>query len=80
MYLVPKDKVGRVLDRRNSPLGYVFGALRGAVIALIIGGAGAGIPEVSMPAGLFKPRVVGAFVPSILVVATAGGFVFAFTA
>ncbi|EST29410.1 hypothetical protein N566_22075 [Streptomycetaceae bacterium MP113-05] len=47
----------------------------GAVFALIIGGAGASIPEVSMLTAIFKPRLVAAFVASILVMATAGGFI-----
>jgi len=46
----------------------------GPVFALIIGGAGASIPEVSMLSALFKPRLLGAFIGSILTVATAGGF------
>lgn len=46
----------------------------GPVFALIIGGAGASIPEVSMLSALFKPRLLAAFVGSILIVATAGGF------
>lgn len=44
----------------------------GPVFALIIGGAGASIPEVSMLSALFKPRLLAAFVGSILIVATAG--------
>lgn len=46
----------------------------GPVFALIIGGAGASIPEVSMLSALFKPPLVGAFIASILAVAIAGGF------
>lgn len=46
----------------------------GPVFALIIGGAGASIPEVSMLSALFKPRLLGAFIASILTVAIAGGF------
>lgn len=48
----------------------------GAVMALIIGGAGASIPEVTLLASIFKPRLVAAFVITILVVATLSGFVF----
>jgi uncharacterized membrane protein YraQ (UPF0718 family) len=47
----------------------------GAVFALIIGGAGASIPEVSMLTAIFKPRLVAAFVASIMIMATAGGFI-----
>ena len=46
----------------------------GPVFALIIGGAGASIPEVSMLSALFKPRLLIAFLVSILTVAIAGGF------
>jgi uncharacterized membrane protein YraQ (UPF0718 family) len=48
----------------------------GAIMALIIGGAGASIPEVTLLASIFKPRLVAAFVITILVVATLSGFVF----
>jgi uncharacterized membrane protein YraQ (UPF0718 family) len=46
----------------------------GPVFALIIGGAGASIPEVSMLTAVFKPRLVATFVGSILAVAITGGF------
>lgn len=49
----------------------------GAVVALIIGGAGASIPEVSLLSGLFKARLVIAFVASIFTVAICAGLVFA---
>ena len=49
----------------------------GAVVALIIGGAGASIPEVSLLSGLFKARLVIAFVASIFTVAIGAGLVFA---
>ena len=48
----------------------------GAVIALIIGGAGMSIPEMSMLAGIFKTRLVAVFVGVVLVTAVAAGFVF----
>lgn len=48
----------------------------GAVIALIIGGAGASIPEVSMLASIFKPRLLGVFVTTVLVVAVTAGLSF----
>lgn len=48
----------------------------GAIMALIIGGAGASIPEVTLLASIFKPRLVATFVITILVVATLSGFVF----
>lgn len=46
----------------------------GPVFALTIGGAGASIPEVSMLSALFKPRLLGVFIASILFVAIVGGF------
>ncbi|WP_019815629.1 permease [Saccharomonospora saliphila] len=47
----------------------------GPIFALLIGGAGASIPEVSMLTGIFKPQLVAAFVGSILAVAMTGGLV-----
>lgn len=48
----------------------------GAVIALIIGGAGMSIPEMSMLASIFKPRLVATFVSVVLVTAVLAGVVF----
>lgn len=45
----------------------------GPIFALVIGGAGASIPEVSMLAAIFRPRLLIAFVLSVLGVAVAGG-------
>jgi uncharacterized protein len=45
----------------------------GPVFALVIGGAGASIPEVSMLTAIFKPRLVAAFVVSVITVAIVGG-------
>ena len=61
------------------PIGAVLmekGMSLGALMALIIGGAGASIPEVTLLASVFKPRLVAAFVITILVVATVSGFIF----
>lgn len=52
------------------------GVSSGAMIALIIGGAGASIPEVSLLAAIFKKRMVITFVLCILLVAVATGFIF----
>lgn len=52
------------------------GMSTGAVIALIIGGAGMAIPEMSMLAGIFKKKLVGAVVLVIFFTAAIGGFVF----
>lgn len=57
--------IGLALESAGVGLGPIF--------ALVIGGAGASIPEVSMLAGMFKPRLVAAFVGSVLAVAVAGG-------
>lgn len=46
----------------------------GTVIALLIGGAGASIPEVSMLAGIFKRKLVIAFLATILTVAIMAGY------
>lgn len=61
------------------PIGMVLmekGMGLGALMALIIGGAGASIPEVTLLASIFKPRLVAAFVITILVVAILSGFIF----
>jgi uncharacterized membrane protein YraQ (UPF0718 family) len=47
----------------------------GAVMALIIGGAGASIPEVTLLASIFKRRLVAAFVMIVLCVAIGTGVV-----
>lgn len=46
----------------------------GAVVALLIGGAGASIPEVIMLNGIFKRKMVAAFLLTILIVAILTGF------
>jgi uncharacterized protein len=46
----------------------------GAVVALIIGGAGMSIPEISLLAAIFKKKFVAVFVAVILVVAVLAGF------
>ena len=48
----------------------------GAVIALIIGGAGMAIPEISLLASIFRPRLVGALVGVIFITAVTAGLVF----
>lgn len=50
----------------------------GAVIALIIGGAGMAIPEMSMLAGIFKKKLVAAIVGVIFITAVLGGYIFNF--
>lgn len=51
----------------------------GAVIALIIGGAGMAIPEMSLLASIFRPRLVGALVGVIFITAVLAGFIFNMT-
>ncbi len=48
----------------------------GAVMALIIGGAGASIPEVTLLSAIFEKRLVAAFVVTILCVAMLAGVAF----
>ena len=48
----------------------------GAVIALIIGGAGMAIPEMSMLASIFKRKLVAAIVVVIFLTAVIGGYIF----
>jgi uncharacterized protein len=52
------------------------GMSMGAVIALIIGGAGMAIPEMSMLAGIFRKRLVASIVVVIFATAVVSGFAF----
>ncbi len=54
------------------------GMSAGAVIALIIGGAGMAIPEMSMLLSIFKIRIVAAIVAVIFLTAVIGGYLFEF--
>jgi len=59
------------------PIGVVLidkGMGLGTIIALLIGGAGASIPEISMLAGIFKRKLIIAFVLTILIVAIVTGY------
>lgn len=51
------------------------GMSMGTVIALVIGGAGASIPEVVMLSKLFKKKFLVAFISAILIVATGTGLI-----
>ncbi len=46
----------------------------GTVVALIIGGAGMSIPEISLIAAIFKKKLVGVFIATIFAVAVLTGF------
>ena len=52
------------------------GVAPGVTIALILGGAGASIPEVSLLSSIFKKKMVIAFVMCIFLVATITGYIF----
>lgn len=52
------------------------GMSMGAVIALIIGGAGMAIPEMSMLASIFRKRLVGSITAVIFLTAVIGGYAF----
>ncbi len=52
------------------------GMSMGAVLALIIGGAGMAIPEMAMLASIFRKRLVGAIVVVIWTTAIVGGYAF----
>lgn len=52
------------------------GMSMGAVLALIIGGAGMSIPEMSMLSAIFKPRLVAVFVAVVFLTAVVAGFIF----
>lgn len=46
----------------------------GTMVALIIGGAGASIPELSLLSSIFKRKMMAAFLCSVLFVAISAGF------
>jgi uncharacterized membrane protein YraQ (UPF0718 family) len=48
----------------------------GAVLALIIGGAGMAIPEMSMLLSIFKARIVAVIVALVFLTAVIGGYAF----
>lgn len=48
----------------------------GAIVALVIGGAGASIPEVVMLKRIFKAPLIGAFLAAIFSIAVAAGLIF----
>jgi uncharacterized membrane protein YraQ (UPF0718 family) len=50
------------------------GMSMGAVIALIIGGAGASLPEVAMLKGIFRLPLLVAFLASVMIMAISAGF------
>src|SRR5699024_11621854 len=54
------------------------GMSMGAVIALIIGGARASLPEVLLLNKLFKPRLLAVFVISVFLGATVTGYILYF--
>lgn len=61
------------------PIGTVLlakGMSLGAIMALIIGGAGASIPEITLLAAIFKPKLVAIFTLTILAVAVLAGYIF----
>lgn len=48
----------------------------GTMVALIIGGAGASIPEISLLSSIFKRKMMVAFIASVLFVAISAGYIF----
>ena len=52
------------------------GVSSGVVVALILGGAGASIPEVSLLSSIFRPRLLAAFLVSVFSVAIVTGWLF----
>jgi len=50
------------------------GMSMGAVVALIIGGAGASLPEVAMLKGIFRLPLLAAFLASVMIMAISAGF------
>lgn len=63
------------------PICYVLtekGVGIGTIMALIIGGAGASIPELTLLASIFKRKLLIAYIASIFAIATLTGYVFNF--
>ncbi|MGQ9676480.1 MAG: permease [Chloroflexota bacterium] len=63
------------------PIGFALtqkGVSVGAFMALVIGGAGASIPELTMLAGIFNRRLWIAYVVTIFLIATVIGYLFNF--
>ena len=52
------------------------GVSPGVVVALILGGAGASVPEISLLSSIFRPRLLAAFLVSVLSVALVTGWMF----
>lgn len=48
----------------------------GAIIALVVGGAGISLPEMILLAKVFKSRLLGTFIATVFIVAVAAGYVF----
>ena len=46
----------------------------GAVLALVIGGAGASIPELTLLSAIFEKKLLAAFVLTIFCIAVAAGY------
>lgn len=55
------------------------GMSMGAVVALIIGGAGASLPEILLLNKLFKPRLIAAFIITVFIGAVTTGYILYFT-
>lgn len=49
----------------------------GTLMALVVGGAGASIPEVTVLGAVFKPRLLALFVVTIMLLAVSIGYIFA---
>ncbi|BAE86394.1 permease [Desulfitobacterium hafniense] len=54
------------------------GMSMGAVVALLIGGTGASLPEIAILSSMLKPKGLVAFVLTVFVIATLGGVLFMF--
>ncbi len=63
------------------PICYVLtekGVSIGTIMALIIGGAGASIPELTLLASIFKKKLLIAYIITIFIIATLTGYIFNF--
>lgn len=78
IYLIKNPPVSEPENRNTEETATLEGVAPGVMIALILGRAGASIPEVSLLGSIFKKKMVIAFVLCIFAVAVVTGYAFNF--
>ncbi len=63
---MPQELIGLVLTEKGMSVG--------TVLALVIGGAGASIPELTLLSAIFEKKLLTAFVITIFSIAVAAGY------